>query len=75
MLLSEVRFSKKRLLKRFVALAIGFIAFGFCNSLQNDAYMPLDDSAYFALQSKMHNAEIAQQGLVQSYSGMFWQSL
>ena len=71
MLLSELRFSKKRLLKRIIALSLGFMAFGFCNSLQNDAYAPLNGIDYVALQGEMFNVEMAQRGLVQSYSGMF----
>ncbi|MEM5497810.1 hypothetical protein WNY77_10435 [Paraglaciecola mesophila] len=75
MLPVKKRFSKTRLLKRSVALTFGLLAFGFCNSLQSDAYFPLNDTEHFALQGEYTNEQYAQQGLAQSYSGMFWHSL
>lgn len=75
MLLGKAKYSKTCLIKRSLALTLGFIAFGFCNSLQSDGYIPYSEADRFALHNEIYIAGMTQQGLEQSYSGMFWHSL
>ena len=75
MLLGKAKHSKTCLVKRSLALTLGFMALGFCNSLQSDGYIPFSAADRFALHNEMYIAGLTQQGLEQSYSGMFWHSL